>query len=367
MSAEEALYHKLQAHGEDDEHEEAHDPGTLHLAGESGADLTAGYEAYPREYEGRKPLDVANEGVSGCARSCVEGEREYGCGDCDLHGESEGIDEYRCAKEAAANAEETGYEAEYEVDEYGPDFVQAIAVCLARLRGDAAAVERLRIDETTASRPGTTKPRLPPRVELLGCNTHRQDDKQQSEHGIEDAGQPFESFFEHERGDYRAGNCGGGKEVSASLVHYAHIAVGEGAGYAVSSDERKYRSCDYGGVLIEEDTQDGDENEAAARSNEDTKDACYEPDKSEDDPLEYLLPAEREQPLNSRASQPIQPGHLVHRQRLKGLPYQRRRHIVARSCVADAVEEHPANGAACHLLVRQHCVAYGGDVHLATG
>ena len=180
-------------------------------------------------------------------------------------------------------------------------------------------------------------------------------------------GSPSRAFFEHERGDYRAGNCGGGKEVSASLVHYAHIAVGEGAGYAVSSDERKYRSCDYGGVLIEEDTQDGDENEAAARSNEDTKDACYEPDKSEDDPLEYLLPAEREQPLNSRASQPIQPGHLVHRQRLKGLPYQRRRHIVARSCVADAVEEHPANGAARHLLVRQHCVAYGGNVHLATG
>ena len=208
---------------------------------------------------------------------------------------------------------------------------------------------------------------MPPRVELLGCYSHRQDDKQQPEHGIEDAGQPFESFLEHERGDYGAGNCGGGKEVGASLIHYAHVAVGEGAGYAVCGDERKYRSRDYGGVLIEEYTQDGDENEAAARSNEDTKGTCYEPDKDEDGPLEYLLPAEREQPLNSRASQPIQPGHLIHRQRLKGLLHQRRRHIVARSCVADAVEEHPANGAACHLLVRQHCVAYGGDVHLATG
>ena len=134
----------------------------MHLAGESGADLTAGYEAYPREYECREPLDVANEGVSGCARSCVEGEREYGCSDRDLHGESEGIDEYRCAKEAAANAEEAGYEAEYEVDEYGPDFVQAIAVCLARLCGYAAAVESLRIDEATAPRPGATNLRLTP-------------------------------------------------------------------------------------------------------------------------------------------------------------------------------------------------------------
>ena len=42
-SAEEALYDKLDAHGEDDEHEEAHYPGTLHLARESSADLTAGY------------------------------------------------------------------------------------------------------------------------------------------------------------------------------------------------------------------------------------------------------------------------------------------------------------------------------------
>ena len=367
MLAEEALYHKLQAHGEDDEHEEAHDPGTLHLAGESGADLTAGYEAYPREYEGRKPLDVANEGVSGCARSCVEGEREYGCSDRDLHGESEGIDEYRCAKETATNSEEAGYETEYEVDEDGPPFVQTVAVGLAGFCRNAAAVESLRIDEATSPTSGTGNPRLPPRVELLGRYTHRQDNEQQPEHGIEDTGQAFKSFLQHERRDYGAGNCCGCEEVCASLVHDAHVAVGEGAGYAVCGDERKYRSRDYGGVLIEEDTQDGDENEAAARSNEDTKDACYEPDKSEDDPLEYLLPAKRGQPLNSRAGKPIQPGHLVHRQRLKGLPYQRRRHIVARSCVADAVEEHPANGAACHLLVRQHCVAYGGDVHLATG
>ena len=272
------LNDELDAHGEDDEHEKAHYPGTLHLAGESGTDLTAGYEAYPREYECREPLDVANEGVSGSARSCVEGEREYGCGDCDLHRETEGIDEYGCAEEAAANAEEAGYEAEYEVDEYGPYFVQAIAVCLARLRGDAAAVESLRIDETTASRPGTTKPRLPPRVELLGCYSHRQDDKQQPEHGIEDAGQPFESFLEHERGDYGAGNCGGGKEICAPLVHDAHVAVGEGAGNAVGCDERKYRSRDYGGVLIEEDTQNGDKNEAATRPDKDTKNTGYEPD-----------------------------------------------------------------------------------------
>ena len=95
MSAEEALYHKLDAHGEDDEHEEAHYPGTLHLAGESSADLTAGYEAYPREYECREPLDVADEGVSGRACGGVEREGEYGCGDRDLHGESEGIYEDR--------------------------------------------------------------------------------------------------------------------------------------------------------------------------------------------------------------------------------------------------------------------------------
>ena len=314
----------------------------MHLARESCADLTAGYEAYPREYECREPLDVANEGVSGCARSCVEGEGEYGCGDCDLHGESEGIDEDGGAEEAAANAEEAGYETEYEVDEDGPPFVQTVAVGLAGFCRNAAAVESLRIDEATAPTSGTTKPRLPPRVELLGCYSHRQGDKQQPEHGIEDAGQPFKRFLERERGDYGAGNCGGGEEVGASLVHYAHVAVGEGAGYAVCGDERKHRSGDYGGIFIEEDTKDGDENEAATRSNEDAKDACYEPDKGEDDPLEYLLPAERGQPLDqprrSRASQPIQPGHLVHRQRLKGLPHQRRRHIVACSRVADAVE-----------------------------
>ena len=278
MLAEEALYHKLQAHGEDDEHEKAHYPGTLHLAGESGADLTAGYEAYPREYECGEPLDVADEGVSGRACGGVEREGEYGCGDRDLHGESEGIYEDGGAEETATNSEEAGYETEYEVDEDGPPFVQTVAVGLAGFCRNAAAVESLRIDEATSPTSGTTKPRLPPRVELLGCYSHRQDDKQQSEHGIEDAGQPFENFLEHERGDYGAGNCGGGEEVCASLVHDAHVAVGEGTGYAVCGDERKYRSRDYGGVLIEEDTQNGDKNEAAARSNEDAKDAGYEPD-----------------------------------------------------------------------------------------
>ena len=219
--------------------------------------------------------------MSGSARSCVKGEREYGCGDCDLHRETEGINEYRCAKEAAANAEEAGYETEYEVDEDGPPFVQTVAVGLAGFCRNAAAVESLRIDEATSPTSGTTKPRLPPRVELLGCYSHRQDDKQQPEHGIEDAGQPFESFLEHERGDYGAGNCGGGKEVCAPLVHDAHVAVGEGAGYAVCGDERKYRSRDYGGVLIEEDTQNGDKNEAATRADKDAEDAGYEADSGE--------------------------------------------------------------------------------------
>ena len=213
-------------------------------------------------------------------RACggVEREGEYGCGDRDLHGESEGIYEDGGAEETATNSEEAGYETEYEVDEDGPPFVQTVAVGLAGFCRNAAAVESLRIDEATSPTSGTTKPRLPPRVELLGCYSHRQDDKQQPEHGIEDAGQPFESFLEHERGDYGAGNCGGGKEVCAPLVHDAHVAVGERAGYAVCGDERKYRSRDYGGVLIEEDTQNGDKNEAAARSNEDAEDAGYEAD-----------------------------------------------------------------------------------------
>ena len=63
-------------------------------------------------------------------------------------------------------------------------------------------------------------------------------------------------------------------------------------------------------------TQDGYEDESAARTDEDAEDAGYEPDYGKCQPLDCLLPTESRQPLDSGAGEPVQPRHLVHRQGL---------------------------------------------------
>ena len=54
-----SLHDKLHTHRQYHEHKQAHYPRTPHPAGETRANLPAGYEADPREYECGEPLDVA--------------------------------------------------------------------------------------------------------------------------------------------------------------------------------------------------------------------------------------------------------------------------------------------------------------------
>ena len=313
-SAADALDDELDAHDEDDEHEDAHYPGASHLPGETRADLSSGYEADAREYECGKPLDVTDDGVSGCARCGVEGQGEDGCGDRDLHRESEGIDEYGSAQEAAAYAEEAGYEAEHEVDEDSPAFVQTVAIGLAGLGGNAAAAKCLGVNEAAPPASGARQARMPPGVELLSGQAQCEDDQNQAECGVVDARQSGERLLEDEGRNDRTGNGGSCEEICAPLVHDTHIAIGKRAGYAVGGDKREDGAGDDGRLYVrEEDAQDGYEDEAAARADENAEDARYESDGSECQPFDCLLPSDSRQPFNYGAGEPVQPGHLTHR------------------------------------------------------
>ena len=99
---------------------------------------------YAGEYECGEPFYIAKIEVGCGAGGGVERQREYGCGYGDLNGEAEYIDKYGGSQEAAAHAEEAGYEAQDEVDGDGVCLVKAVAVGFAALGGDAAAMQPAR-------------------------------------------------------------------------------------------------------------------------------------------------------------------------------------------------------------------------------
>ena len=131
---------------------------------------------------------------------------------------------------------------------------------------------------------------MPAGVELLGGDPDRERDEQQPEHCVEDAWKVVEGSLEHEGGEHRTGNRGGGEEIGAALVHETHVAICECAGHAVGGDEGEDGSGDNRGVLVEEDAEDGYEDEAAARADEDAEDSSNEANHRKRQPLDRLLP-----------------------------------------------------------------------------
>ena len=160
-------------------------------------------------------------------------------------------------------------------------------------------MERLRADEAALpSASGARQRGTLLRLELLHGYARGKNDQYHAESGVIYAGQPFQRPLQHEGRYDGAGDCRRREQVRAALVHDSHVPVSERARYAVGGDQRENGAGDDSRVFVrEEDTEDGHEDEAAARAHEDAEHARSEAYYGEYQPLDRLLPAERGQPL----------------------------------------------------------------------